>query len=211
MRTRTFHPKARGPATLLPARFTASSVSSDGIDAEVTIVAKLGDPLVENAGKDWDRIGNAVHAYLGLQLTASPDGSKHWAAERLLKRWDAVGLLSSAMLIEVGSRWTEWIDTAFPGAEMITQSPIAWRNDGAQVMEGWIDARIELPIGEHNLVDHKEYPVKHIRERYLGQLSVYCKALNMREESVPMYLFIRLPLLGFVAELHLSVDQLLTQ
>src|SRR5699024_7095239 len=54
----------------LPARFTASSVGSDGIDAEVSVVANLGEPLVDKGGKDWDLIGDAVHAYLGLPLSS---------------------------------------------------------------------------------------------------------------------------------------------
>src|SRR5699024_3992678 len=54
----------------LPARFTASGVGSEGIDAEVSVVAELGEPLVDKGGKDWNLIGDAVHAYLGLPLSS---------------------------------------------------------------------------------------------------------------------------------------------
>lgn len=195
--------------TDLPARFTASNVSSEGIDAMVSILAELGDPFVEKGGKDWDRIGDAIHAYLGLPLTVLPDGSKVSAAERILARWDADGVLSPETLIEAGRRWTEWIDTAFPGAEVVTESPIAWRNDGGQVMEGWIDALIVLPSGEHILVDHKSYPgtdpIGHIRENYLGQLETYSQALESISGRRTQVL-IHLPLLGVVAKVHASVN-----
>ncbi|PCC16975.1 UvrD-helicase domain-containing protein [Brevibacterium aurantiacum] len=185
-----------------PARFTASSVDFEGIDAEVTILADLGEPLVEKGGKDWNRIGDAVHAYLGLPLAVLPAEALHSAAKRILSRWDAEGVLSAEMLIEVGRRWTEWIDTTFPGAEVVTESPIAWRNDAGQVMEGWIDARIVLPTGEHVLVDHKSYPgadpIGHIRENYLGQLRVYGQSLESATGRVTAQTVVHLPLLGKV-------------
>lgn len=196
---------AGGP--VLPARFTASSVPPEGIDAEVSILATLGEPLVEKGGRDWDRIGDAVHAYLGLPLTALPGEARWAAAERILTRWDAVGILTADMLIELGLRWNAWIDATFPGAEVVTEAPIAWRNDDGQVMEGWIDARIVLPDGEHILVDHKSYPgtdpIGHIRDNYLGQLSVYRQALQTTLGTVPKQVLIHLPLLGAVAEVRL--------
>src|SRR5699024_7662337 len=67
----------------LPARFTASSVSSQGTDAEVNIVANLGEPLVDKGGKDWDLVGDAVHAYLGLPLSSLTEEMAKDDAERI--------------------------------------------------------------------------------------------------------------------------------
>lgn len=172
----------------------------------MSILATLGEPLVEKGARDWDRIGDAVHAYLGLPLTVLSDDARWAAAERILTRWDAVGILTAEMLIELGLRWNAWIDATFPGAEVVTEEPIAWRNDDGQVMEGWIDARILLPGGEHILVDHKSYPgtdpIGHIRDNYLGQLSVYRQALQTTLGTVPNQVLIHLPLLGAVAEVR---------
>ncbi|MGO2943466.1 MAG: UvrD-helicase domain-containing protein [Brevibacterium aurantiacum] len=196
-------------APILPAHFTPSSVPSEGIDEQVSIVATLGEPLVEKGGKDWDRVGDAVHAFLGLPLAALPEVARRTAAERILVRWDPAGILSVEVLIELGRRWTEWIGATFPGAEVVTESPIAWRNDDAQVMQGWIDTRILLPNGEHILVDHKSYPgtdpIGHIRDNYLGQLSVYSQALQTTHGTPPHQMLIHLPLLGTVAEVRLTV------
>ncbi|KAB1950060.1 UvrD-helicase domain-containing protein [Brevibacterium linens] len=194
--------------TTLPARFTASSVPSNGVEAEVEILAELGEPLVAKGGKDWDRVGDAVHAYLGLPLSTLTAELKRTAAERILSRWDSDSVLNADVLIEVGKRWTEWVETTYPGAEVATESPIAWRNDDAQVMEGWIDARILLPTGEHILVDHKSYPgtdpVGHIREKYLGQMATYRQALQKTDGTAPKQVLIHLPLLGAVAEVRLT-------
>ena len=192
----------------LPARFTASSVPSDGVEADVEIRAKLGDPLVARGGKDWDRVGDAVHVYLGLPLSALTDELRRKAAERILARWDAVGVLSADVLIEVGRRWTAWVETTYPGAEVVTESPITWRNDEAQVMEGWIDSRILLPNGEHILVDHKTYPgtdqIGHIREKYLGQMAVYRQALGATSDTAPTRVLIHLPLLGIIVAVSVA-------
>src|SRR5699024_154796 len=113
-----------GETAGLPARFTASSVSSEGIDAVVSVVASLGEPLVERGGKDWDLIGDAVHAYLGLPLSSLTEETAKDAAERIVQRWKAGTVLSAEMLVEIGRRWTEWIDATFPGAEVLTEQPI---------------------------------------------------------------------------------------
>ena len=117
-------------------------------------------------------------------------------------------MLNADVLIEVGNRWIEWVEMSYPGAEVVTESPIAWRNGDAQVMQGWIDARILLPNGEHILVDHKSYPgtdpIGHIREKYLGQMAIYRQALKTASGTAPNRVLIHLPLLGAVAEVRLS-------
>lgn len=198
-----------------PARFTASGVPSDGVKADVALIADLGEPLVAKGGKDWDRIGDAVHAYLGLPLSKLAHEAAAEAAERILSRWDAGRVLTTETLTEVGHRWTGWIASTYPDAEVVTESPIAWRNDDGQVMEGWIDTRLVLPNGEHILVDHKSYPgvdpIGHIRENHLGQLEVYSQALHATAGRAPEQVLIHLPLLGAIAEVRLPVAPVTTR
>lgn len=193
-----------------PARFTASSVGSEGIDAEVSVLANLGEPLVDKGGKDWDRIGDAVHAYLGLPLASLSEAIASEAAERILDRWNAGTVLSAEVLVEIGRRWTAWIEATFPGAEVLTEQPIAWRNDDDQVMEGWIDALLKLPNGEHVLVDHKSYPgtdpIGHVCENYLGQLETYSQALEATIGSRPSRVLIHLPSRGIIMEVGSRVE-----
>jgi ATP-dependent helicase/nuclease subunit A len=197
-------------ATGLPARFTASSVGSEGIDAEVSVVANLGEPLVDKGGKDWDLVGDAVHAYLGLPLSSLTEEMAEDAADRILHRWNAGTVLSTELLVEIGRRWTQWIDVTFPGAEVLTEQPIAWRNEVGQVMEGWIDTLLELSNDQHALVDHKTYPgtdpIGHIRENYLGQLAIYAEALEAPARSRPSQVLVHLPLLGAVVGVHVATE-----
>ncbi|PCC55784.1 exonuclease V subunit beta [Brevibacterium aurantiacum] len=186
----------------LPARFTASSVESEGIKAEVSVFAHLGEPLVDRGGRDWDLIGDAVHAYLGLPLSSLAEETARDAAERILHRWNVGTVLSAETLVEIGRRWTQWIDATFLGAEVLTEQPIAWRNEAGQVMEGWIDTLLKLPNGECVLVDHKTYPgadpIDHIRENNLGQLAVYEQALKRGARDHSPCLLVHLPLLGML-------------
>lgn len=155
-----------------------------------------------------------MHTYLGLPLSKLPHEAAYEAAERILSRWDAGRVLTPENLTELGRRWTGWIASTYPDAEVVTESPIAWRNDDGQVMEGWIDARLVLPNGVHILVDHKSYPgtdpIEHIRENYLGQLEVYAQALRDTFGNLPEQVLIHLPLLGAIAEVRLLVAQATT-
>ncbi|WP_193084616.1 UvrD-helicase domain-containing protein [Brevibacterium aurantiacum] len=191
-----------------PAHFTASSVGSEGIDAEVSFLANLGEPLVDKGRKDWDRIGDAVHAYLGLPLASLSEATVSEAAERILDRWNAGTVLSAEVLAEIGRRWTAWIEATFPGAEVLTEQPIAWRNENDQAMEGWIDVLLKLPNGDHILVDHKTYPgtdpIGHIRENYLGQLATYSYSLERATNRRAPRLIVHLPLVGTIAEVKVT-------
>ena len=158
----------------VPARFTASSAASVGIDAEIRVVAPLGEPLIARGGVDWDIVGDAVHSYLGIPHHVMPEEMAREAAERIVERWVVGDVIRADVLVEAGARWARWVEETYPGSEILTEQPIAWRNELHQVMEGWIDTRIMLADGAHVLVDHKSYPgmdpVGHVRENYVGQL-----------------------------------------
>lgn len=112
------------------------------------------------------------------------------------------------MLVEMGRRWTEWIDATFPGTEVLTEQPIAWRNEAGQMMEGRIDTLLVLSNGEHVLIDHKTYPgadpISHIRENYFGQLATYARADGANSGIAPQALLVHLPLAGVVLECQLT-------
>jgi len=176
----------------------------------VSVVANLGEPLVDKGGKDWDLVGDAVHAYLGLPLLSLTEEMTKDAAERIVQRWNAGTVLSTELLVEIGRRWTQWIEVTFPGAEVLTEQPIVWRNEVGQVMEGWIDTLLKLSNGQHALVDHKTHPgtdpIGHIRENYLGQLAIYAEALEAPAGSRPSQVLVHLPLLGAVVGVRVATE-----
>ena len=203
----------RGDATIkaaLPARFSPSSVPSTGIDAEVKVIADLGEPLVAGGGKDWDRVGDAVHAYLALPLQELAEDVARSAAARIIAQWGTGGLLTPDLLVEAGRRWIAWVNENFPNAEILTEQPFVWRNPDNQVAEGWIDVRLLLPDGSHVLIDHKSYPgegaEQEVRKAYLGQLSTYSRAFTTIGSTKPSAIYVHLPLGGTVIEVKTGVS-----
>src|SRR5690606_38258673 len=192
----------------VPARFTASSAVSDGIDAKIRVVATLGEPLIARGGVDWDVVGDAVHAYLAIPHQAMPESMAREAAMRIIDRWGVGDVAQPDVLCEAGARWARWVEETYPGSQILTEQPIAWRNEQHQVMDGWIDTRILLADGGHVLVDHKSYPgadpLGHVRKNYVGQLAVYAAALGATTGEAPQEILVHLPLRGEVVGVTLG-------
>ncbi|MFC7463124.1 UvrD-helicase domain-containing protein [Brachybacterium sp. GCM10030252] len=188
------------------ARFQASATDSADTLGEVAPPRSIGPALVSGGGPQWERVGEAVHAYLALPLAALSAEQREAAAERLLERWSVTRTVGPSVLLEAGASWASFLAAEFPGAVQLTEQPITWWNEDAQVMEGWIDTLLRLPDGDVVLVDHKSYPgtdpVTHVREQYLGQMSTYSRALTAAGTR-PQRILIHLPLRGEVVEVML--------
>lgn len=87
----------------VPARFTASSAASEGIDADIRVVTTLGEPLVARGGVDWNIVGDEVHSYLGIPHHVMPEEMARDAAGRIVDRWAVGDVLQPEVLYEVGS------------------------------------------------------------------------------------------------------------
>ena len=187
------------------ARFQASGVGSDEALGEVSEPRSIGPVLVRGGGPQWERVGEAVHAYLGLPLEHLSPEQRLAAAERLLQRWVVTRTVDAQVLLDAGEAWARFVDSEFPGAAQLTEQPITWWNEDSQVMEGWIDTLLRLPSGEIVLVDHKAYPgddpVGHVRRHYLGQMSTYAQALAAAGRA-PDRILMHLPLRGEIVEVR---------
>ena len=191
----------------LAARFRASGVeSAEGLGI-VGAPQRIGERLVTGGGERWERVGEAIHGYLALPLSAMSAAQQERAAQRLVQRWLVERAVGADVLRRAGQAWAEFVAAQFPGAVQLTEQPISWWNEDAQAMEGWIDTLLRLPDGRVVLVDHKSYPgedpVGHVREQYLGQLHTYAQALAAAGYEVARVL-IHLPLRGEVLEVQLG-------
>lgn len=187
-------------------RFQASAVGSDDALGEVLEPQSIGPVLVHGGGQRWERVGEAVHAYLALPLEHLSAQQRTAAAERLLQRWVVTRTVGAQVLLDAGEAWARFLAAEFPGAEQLTEQPITWWNEDSQVMEGWIDTLLRLPDGSIVLVDHKTYPgddpVGHVRREYLGQMATYARALAA-SGTAPDRILVHLPLRGQVVEVRL--------
>lgn len=193
---------AAGPG----ARMQASGVASAAELGTVAEPRTIGPALVSGGGKGWDRVGEAVHAYLALPLAELTPALRQRAAERLVDRWAVRRAVGPQALLRAGEAWMGFLAAELPGAEQVTEQPIAWWNEDGQTMEGWIDALLRRPDGSTVLVDHKTYPgedpAAHVREHHLGQLATYADALAAAGQR-PDRVLVHLPLRGEVVEVHL--------
>ncbi|MFL0456935.1 UvrD-helicase domain-containing protein [Brachybacterium paraconglomeratum] len=189
------------------ARFQASGVGSEGVAGAVSEPRRIGRRLVTGGGPQWERVGEAIHAYLAMPLAHLEDAQRRAAAARLVERWAVARAVEPSVLIEAGQAWAGFLAAELPGAEELTEQPITWWNEDDQVMEGWIDTLLRLPDGQVVLVDHKSYPgdhpVEHVREKYLGQMATYAQALAAAGIA-PSRVLIHLPLRGEVVEVELG-------
>jgi ATP-dependent helicase/nuclease subunit A len=194
----------RGTGTA--ARFQASGVASDDALGTVHAPRSIGPALVSGGGRDWNRVGEAVHAFLALPLAQLTPALQEQAALRLVERWAVSRAVGAETLLAACRAWQEFLAAEFPGARVLTEQPIAWWNEEEQVMEGWIDALLALPDGSRVLVDHKTYPgsdpVGHVREHYLGQMATYAAALESTG-GAPARILVHLPLRGEILEVEL--------
>lgn len=200
----------------LPARFAASAVDSTGIDARVTIHAKLGAPLVGEGGTHRELVGEAVHAYLATPYSQLPRERQLTLARRITERWLGTNPLLKAkvtpeVIVEAGERWHTWITREFPGHTAGTEVPVAWWNADGQTMEGWIDSLLTLENGHSIVVDHKTNSrtepadvLDFIRREYVGQLATYLNALEERTGRRPDYALVHLPLSGYVVKVEVK-------
>ncbi len=166
----------------------------------------LGAPLVSGGGQHWERVGEAVHGYLGLPLATLGADLRERAAERLIGSWGVGAHVSAETMADLGTRWLKWLDAEFPDAVIRSEVPVTWRNEDHQIHEGWIDQLLELPDGRVVLIDHKTYPgddpIGHVRENYIGQLSGYADALELAGRGRPAEILVHLPLKGLVVAIR---------
>ncbi|WP_211877015.1 UvrD-helicase domain-containing protein [Pseudarthrobacter albicanus] len=187
------------PVSRKPARVTASSLESFGCVADVTEAAALGPQLIAHGAAHWDHVGSAIHGYFALPLAEMGEDVRLAAAQRLLDRWGAASAVEPHVVVEAGERMLAFFARHYPGATLITEQSVAWRNADNQLMEGWIDLLLETPAG-YVLVDHKSYPGKdpigHIKDKYVGQMRGYTEAIQTITGRPVVETLIHMPALG---------------
>ena len=171
---------------------------------------ELPGPSHFPSGADEDQyaaIGDAVHSYFAAlpSMQSLGDAEKERVAERCLSAFSVTGILSPSVLISSGDRFSEWVESKYPGAQWLTELPVtAPRSAGGQ-WNGTLDLLLALTSGNVVIIDHKSAPIR--REHcvakastFSGQLVAYKEMINSTERAVCSS-WIHFPLAGVVAEL----------
>ena len=191
-------------------RFHSPSQASEEPGDVAFHLEELPGPSYFPSGADEDQyaaIGDAVHSYLAAipSMRSLNDAEKERIAERCLSAFSVTGILSPSALVSSGERFSEWVESKYPGAIWLTELPAtAPRSSGGQ-WNGTVDLLLELTDGKVVVIDHKSAPIR--REycaakasTFLGQLMAYKEMINSTERAVDST-WIHFPLAGVVAEL----------
>ncbi len=197
-----------------PQDFSPRFHSPSQLSAEPANVAfhteELPGPSHFPSGADEDHyaaIGDAVHSYLAAlpSMRLLNELEKERVAERCLSAFSVTGILSPSVLVSSGDRFSEWVESKYPGAQWRTEiSVTAPRSSGGQ-WNGALDLLLELTDGKVVIIDHKSAPIR--REHCVAkattfseQLMAYKEMINSTEGAVDSC-WIHFPLAGVVAEL----------
>ena len=197
------------PPELSP-RFHSPSRASAEPDAATFHTEELSGPSHFPSGADesqYAAIGDAVHSYLAAlpSIRSLGDADKERIAERCLSAFSVTGILAPSVLVSSGDRFSEWVESKYPGAQWLTELPVtAPRSAGGQ-WNGALDLLLVLTDGKFVIIDHKSAPIRreHCTEKastYSGQLVAYKEMINSTERAVCSS-WIHFPLPGVVAEL----------
>ena len=197
------------PPDCSPRFHSPSQASTEPGDAAFH-TEELAGPSHFPSGADEDQyaaIGDAVHSYLAAlpSMLSLSDAEKERVAERCLSAFSVTGILSPSDLVSSGDRFSEWVESKYPGAQWLTELPVtAPRSAGGQ-WNGALDLLLELADGKVVIIDHKSAPIRreHCAAKastFSGQLAAYKEMINSTERAVGSC-WIHFPLAGVVAEL----------
>ena len=171
-------------------------------------MSTIGPRLVDSGGKDWNRVGDAVHGFLALPLAEIDAPTREHMAQQLIERWGVAHRLQAGQLLAAADAWLNWVEQTYPGARIQTEVPFAWTSPLGQSVQGWFDTIIEWN-DQVIIVDHKTYPgdnpQQHLLDEYVGQMTVYYQVIAHVTGAPPAAIIMHLPLRGEVWQL--VVDQ----
>ena len=191
------------------ARTAPSSIKALGeVKYEVIKKASIGKRIALAEKSDMDRVGSAIHAFLGMDRELVSDQISHEQADAVLKRWSVSEVISPEDLVGINNQLKTFITAHYPNAIIRTEWPIMIQQDDNQLTQGWIDLLLELPDG-YVVIDHKSYPgtdVNGLAEKYAGQLEVYRKAIEAMGSKPVKELLLHLPILGKVVRIERALN-----
>lgn len=183
------------PAKMVASHNTASEAQVAATSVE--LVATLGDTLVTRGGRNWNLVGDCVHAYLALPYGTLDHAAKHRIADRLVQRFGLEHVVTADVVVEAGERWSRWHDRRYPEATVQTEVPFSWLSPRNQRVQGFLD-QLTIQAGDYIVTDHKSYPgtepVETILAEYTGQLDIYRRALHSTIGALPTEVLVHMPL-----------------
>lgn len=198
-------PQVAGPLkTFPPARLAPSQLRPSVDEKGKWIIIKRFESRITIKGKlEMDRLGNAIHSFLALNLQLLNTEEQLNVAQNTLKNWDMEMMIDAADLVRGGKDWSDFIKKAYPRHKAYREWPMAMRNKDGQLLQGWIDMLLESDDG-YVIIDHKTYPGQGAEDRlkkHIPQMKAYQQAVERSTGKAVKDMLLHLPVSGLILSL----------
>jgi ATP-dependent exoDNAse (exonuclease V) beta subunit len=172
-------------------------------DDAVTIY-DIGERINLADNGDMTALGDCVHSFLCADDPSASRSARFLVADRVRRNWH-IEEISSADLLTMSNRFSTFLQSQFKDFRRYDECPVVARMN-LQRLRGTIDVLIETEDGFH-IFDHKTFPgpvEKWIPKAlsFYGQLQAYRFAMEQATSRPVQRLFIHMPVIGKVLELH---------
>ncbi|MDR1979512.1 MAG: UvrD-helicase domain-containing protein [Synergistaceae bacterium] len=188
------------PAKLQPSRLEMSDNST-----VIGEVASFGARISISGKSDMTAVGNAIHAFLGVDPVGMTIPERLKTAQRLCKNWDVAKSIDPSELLVASERLEAFIAARYPDAAIFREWPVTMQSKNGARLQGWIDMLIEMPES-YAIIDHKSWPGGKLElethaKNYAPQLAAYREAVERAAQKPVTETLIHLPVSGMLVEI----------
>jgi ATP-dependent exoDNAse (exonuclease V) beta subunit len=209
----SFRPHWFGPRKTKTEKLPALIVPSAALPVEnatVEGVIEFGAPLPIKGTPEMDRVGQAVHGVIALEMIHPNHPEAVGAAQRLIDNFDLAAHLSPEDVAAYARNFRKEILNTFCPEKTWVEHPVEHLRKSGQAVKGWIDLLMNTSKG-WVIVDHKahrgeEKELAQEASKYSGQLQAYKKAVEASTGQKVAACWIHFPLAGTMCRLDFDLD-----
>lgn len=182
----------------LPLSFNPSSAGQS--PATVLETCRVGEGIAVAQGVDARKLGEAIHACIGLSFTDPQVLLSEAEIGTILSAFNLSAYLSPTAVLQQVAAFHEWLASRWPGAKAHAEIALQSRLPSGQVANGRIDLLLETDSG-WVLIDHKSSQSatdrwEQLASEYAAQLSAYAQAVEQASGRKVAEQWLLLPVTG---------------
>jgi ATP-dependent exoDNAse (exonuclease V) beta subunit len=182
------------PALVVP------SAALPAAEAKVDGLVKIGVSLKIGGSPEMDRVGQAVHGAIALEMIHPNHPEAVAAAKRLIDTFELAAHISPDDVAACAKIFRQQIVEKFQPEATWVEHPVEHLRENGQIVRGWIDFLIKTEKGwvviDHKTHRGKEKELEREALKYSGQLLAYKTAVEAATGEEMVGCWIHFPLAG---------------